>query len=868
MQPNSASFSTSDWPVLTRYDRDHLRRIALPLGGIGTGTISLGGRGNLHDFEVVNRPAKGFTPTNTFFAINIQKPDGTQITRVLEGAISPDDYEGAVGCALPNHSLPRFRECEFEAAYPFGQVLLSDPDVPVSIRLQAFNPLIACNSQDSSFPVAVLRYNLTNNSAENMNISVAGTLQNFIGNDGSTSAGATEKRNFNEFRVGENFQGVFGQTKNVDIHAEQWGTLALGVLGAENQTVSHRTSWAQLTWGDSLLDFWDDFSADGVLEERAAQDQTEPHLSLTSALELAPGETRDITFVLGWHFPNRMAWQGAAVAEASKEKDSTARNPETEIREMPARNANYIGNFYTEQFSDAWNVLEKFVPVLPALEQNSIAFVQAFCETDLPHDVREAALYNLSTLRTQTCFRTPDGLFFAWEGCYDKIGSCAGSCTHVWNYEQGMAFVFGDLARTMREVEFLHSVAENGLMSFRINLPLERKTEHLWLAAADGQNGCPMKLYRDWKNCGDDEWLRKLWPNAKKSIEFNWIPGGWDGDIDGVMEGCQHNTMDVEYFGPNPQMQAWYLGALRAGEEMAKYLGDDEFAKKCRELFEKGKNWTDENLFNGEYYEHEIRPIPNADDIAHGLRIGMGDGELSDPQLQLGAGCLIDQLVGQYMAHVCGLGYLLNEENVKTTLQSVVRFNKRDNFHGHFNHLRSYVLGDERAILMASYPRGRRPKRPFPYYNEVMTGFEHSLAAHLLFEGDRQDGLKIVSDIRARYDGKKRSPFDEAECGHHYGRALASWAHVLALTGFEYSGVTQTITFAADKENANWFWSNGNAWGTIAQIPTDGKIEVKLQVSGGVLRLQHVKLRGLGIHKFDEPRELAAGEEIEFSIAR
>lgn len=242
MQPNSASLSTSNWPVLTRYDKDHLRRIALPLGGIGTGTISLGGRGNLHDFEVVNRPAKGFTPTNTFFAINIQKPDGTQITRVLEGAISPDDYEGAVGCALPNHSLPRFRECEFEAAYPFGQVLLSDPDVPVSIRLQAFNPLIACNSQDSSFPVAVLRYNLTNNSAENLKISVAGTLQNFIGNNGSTSAGATEKRSFNELRAGENFQGVFGQTKNVDIHAEQWGTLALGVLGAENQTVSHRTS--------------------------------------------------------------------------------------------------------------------------------------------------------------------------------------------------------------------------------------------------------------------------------------------------------------------------------------------------------------------------------------------------------------------------------------------------------------------------------------------------------------------------------------------------------------------------------------------------------------------------------------------------
>ncbi|SVD42236.1 uncharacterized protein METZ01_LOCUS395090, partial [marine metagenome] len=45
------------WPVLKTYDRDHLARIALPLGGIGTGTVSLGGRGDLRDWEIVNRPA-------------------------------------------------------------------------------------------------------------------------------------------------------------------------------------------------------------------------------------------------------------------------------------------------------------------------------------------------------------------------------------------------------------------------------------------------------------------------------------------------------------------------------------------------------------------------------------------------------------------------------------------------------------------------------------------------------------------------------------------------------------------------------------------------------------------------------------------
>jgi non-lysosomal glucosylceramidase len=99
---------------------------------------------------------------------------------------------------------------------------------------------------------------------------------------------------------------------------------------------------------------------------------------------------------------------------------------------------------------------------------------------------------------------------------------------------------------------------------------------------------------------------------------------------------------------------------LRATEEMARHLGDTEFADTCRALYASGRNWTDAHLFNGDYYEHEIRPIPNETDIAPGLRVGMGAGNLSDPELQLGSGCLVDQLVGQYMAEVCGLGALLD----------------------------------------------------------------------------------------------------------------------------------------------------------------------------------------------------------------
>ena len=109
----------------------------------------------------------------------------------------------------------------------------------------------------------------------------------------------------------------------------------------------------------------------------------------------------------------------------------------------------------------------------------------------------------------------------------------------------------------------------------------------------------------------------------------------------------------------------------------------------------------------------------------------MGAEDLSEPTYQLGPGCLVDQLVGQYLAHVCGLGYLVEPEHVQRTLATILKYNWRDSFAGHFNNMRSYVLGDESGLLMADYPR-ERPKTPFPYFNEVMTGFEYTAAVGML----------------------------------------------------------------------------------------------------------------------------------------
>jgi len=65
------------------------------------------------------------------------------------------------------------------------------------------------------------------------------------------------------------------------------------------------------------------------------------------------------------------------------------------------------------------------------LENKTINFINAFINSDLPEVVKESALFNISTLRSQTVFRIRDGHMFGWEGIMDNVGSCKGSCTHV-----------------------------------------------------------------------------------------------------------------------------------------------------------------------------------------------------------------------------------------------------------------------------------------------------------------------------------------------------------------------------------------------------------------------------------------------------
>ncbi len=855
-----ATKTNPNWPVLKTYDLDHLRRIALPLGGLGTGTVSLGGRGDLRDWEIVNRPAKGFSPggghVSAFFALWAKPAGGQPVTKLLEGPMDLADYEGGYGsgCPVPNHGLPRFRNCEFAAAYPLGQVLLSDPKMPVDVRLEAFNPLVPPDADASGLPVAVLRYVLTNRTSRRVSASICASVVNFIGSDGYISKDKPgENPNVNKFRTSGKLRGIFMSSNGVDPGAEQFGTMALTTTAPG--AMSHWRNWPAYGRGAGapMLNLWDDFADDGKLSPARPADDDTPRAFMTVAVNVPPRGTRSITFLLTWHFPNRQTWTSSAESDCCPGGDC---------------GGNTIGNYYATQFRDAWDVARKVAAELPALERDTVAFVRAVTDNDLPAEIREASLFNLSVLRSQTCFRTPDGRFYGFEGCTMHGGCCHGSCTHVWNYEHATAFLFGPIARVMRDIEFAHATDDRGLMSFRVHLPIARAQEFA-AAAADGQMGCVMKIYRDWQLSGDERMLRKLWPGVRRSVEFCWVKGGWDGDRDGVMEGCQHNTMDVEYFGPNPLMQSLYLGALRAAEEMARHLGECDFAETCSRLFKRGSKWMDENMFNGEFYEHHIRPI-RREKVAEGLAIGMFGGSGKQPDFQLGPACLTDQLLGQCMAHICGLGYLHKPSHVRKALKSVMKYNWRDDMFDHFNYARSFVLGGEPGLIINTWPRGGRPNVPTPYGSEIWTGIEYTAAANMLAEGQTAAGLKIVRAARDRHDGRKRNPFNEPECGNHYARTMASWGTLVAFTGFGYSGVTKAVRFApaGAAKATTWFWSNGDAWGMVTQKRTGKKIAVELSVLRGKLTIKQLTLSGWGAVELKGARTVRPGKTLQTTVSK
>ena len=796
----------------------NLDRIAFPVGGMGAGMFCLEGTGAISHMSVCNHPDIFHQPC-MFAAITLKGI--RESAKILEGPVPDWKKYGLPGSGYgqsfneSNLGLPRFEQARFLARFPFACIDLYDNDLPLKVQLKGWSPFIPADADNSSLPVGAVEYSIKNTGTTDIDAVFSYNSVNFMASVIPGKGSVKPVKN--------------GYILSVEGRGDDLAQQGDFAIFTDDSTAIVDHCWFRSSFTESLTMVWKTISEGEVNSDPPVVDEPKDHLrsrggSLFIPFSLKKGETKTIRIMMAWYVPHSNVRFGQDPIE-SPAQSSPANRDITESQ--------YYQPWYVSRFNNITDVVDFWRNNYDELRRKTELFSTTFFDNTLPPEVVEALAANLSILKSPTLLRQPDGRLWCFEGCGDHTGCCEGSCTHVWNYAQAIPLLFPQLERTLRETEFFVNQDSLGHQLFRASLPIRiadhtRPFDPSFWAAADGQLGGIIKVYRDWRISGDHQWLNEIYPWVQQSMDF--CISYWDPAKTGTIEEPHLNTYDVVFWGPNGMTTSIYLGALKAIGEMGRFLNKD--VSGYDSIYLKGKECMETRLYNGEYFIQEIKwqGLRSPDPIEISQRTDprkmAGSFWYSDealevfreegPKHQYGNGCLSDGIIGCWMCEVAGLKNIIDPEKVKSHLSSVYRYNFKKNLKDHSNPARyTFALGQEGGLIVCTWPKGKPLSLPFEMSHEVWTGIEYQVASHLIFLGRLDEGLEIVRTCRNRYDGRIRNPFDEYECGHWYARALSSYALLQALTGVRYDAVDQTMYIDSKIGDFRSFISTGTGFGTI-----------------------------------------------------
>lgn len=803
--------------------------IGMPIGGIATGTVYLGGDGKLWCWDIFNEHHFGVVPRRGYreeieFDYITHRGGGIITEHSGLNYIDPpaqqspwhfeQGFRVVVDCEGEKDIRPLdrrgFSDISFTGSPPIANIEFKDSASPVRAELEAYTPYVPLDTEASSFPATVMRYTVTNTTDKVLDVAVEGWAENptLMGNLHRTD-GAKYNQRF-DLDKGAGFiatvepidEPVSDKLPNLT-SLRDYGSFAIACLneGAKSSSSRFLNSYERKYTDRSHVDLFD------------------PHVGGASfSTRLEPGESHEVVFLVAWYFPN------VKIETAGWAKPDPVVHYFNEG--MPKR-------WYAKRFSSAQDVIEQLSEELEELTENTRCWRDTWFDSSLPHWLLERAIITANALQTNTCHRFEDGRFWGWEG----VGCCPGTCTHVWHYAQSVGRLFPDLERDLRErTDYGLAQRDDGGIDFRGEW--ENKP------AVDGQAGIILRTLREHQMSANNDFLKRVWPGAKKALEFLFEQDAQGGIPDGIPEGRQHNTLDAEWFGKIPVMASLYLASLSAGATMAAVVGDDAFAIRCNEILSKGQK----NILK--LFDADRGFFVQEEDPEHITAIGVGKG------------CYIDQVLGQWWAHQLGLGQIYDGTRIRQALNSLWDNNfcpdvgkLRDSIENPQMKGRPYAIAGDAGLVMCTWPKGGRQDNwqdhwQYSYFQECMTGFEYQVASHMIWESDKQPdllekGLAITRSIHDRYDGLLRNPYNEIECSDHYARAMSGYSVFLACAGFEYDGPNYHIGFkprlSGDKFKAAFTAARG--WGSYSHSASTSSFELSLSVLFGELELKTLSVR-------------------------
>jgi len=589
--------------------------------------------------------------------------------------------------------------------------------------------------------------------------------------------------------------------------APGFGTLALATL-ARDITV--------LPAAGHREEVWKVFAAEGRFTALAQANSSPPtprertvYGAVAATVTVPAGKSVEVPFLLAWHYPNKY------------------NNAHT-----------WMGCHYATQWPDAHAVMREAVTSFPALRERTEGFRRTFYDSTLPYWLLDCVTANAAILRhVGVVFRIANGDVYGWEG---SNGCCQPTCTHVWGYEQSLAYLFPALEKDMRRIDYQHQQRLDGGVNNRTEVPSPpRPTGEQ--PFADGHASCVLKAYREALNHPNDAFLTEYWPHVKRAVEYliDRDAKTAGGKPAGILQDDQWNTYDEALHGVSTFISGYYLAALRAGEEWARRVGDRAAADRFHGIFELGQKRLVELCWNGEYFEQHLP-------------------DYMKRQGEVGPGCMSDQLLGQWWAHQLGLGYILPKEKVVAAMRAVFKYNFKSDLTGWPHAPRAFAGVADKGLIICTWPKGGRPGHVMLYSDEVWTGIEYQAAAHMIYEGMVEEGFAIVKAARDRYDGIprapiQRNPWNEIECGGHYARAMSSWSLLPALSGWEYDGPRQAVRVAPRQTPGNFkgFFTGPEGWGSLRQSRDGAAQRNEISVREGRLAITEITLSAAG-----EPKQV------------
>ena len=381
----------------------------------------------------------------------------------------------------------------FRGLYPFAEVDFHDDDLPVSVTMEAFTPLVPLDVAASALPAALFTFTVRNDDSHELH----------------GSLGASYGGNVNRVRRRGVWTSLLMDNPSLADDDPGFGQM---VLSADNVDADAYAQWS------TAADFGT-FLRGGSTRSgpRAAVGPSAPGATWNGGLRipfrLGPGETVAVRVVLSWYFPNRYVnfeQFGSAHADS--------------------RSRFWLGNDYATHFADAEDVAESVRTDWHGLRDRSREWAGVLAGSSLPDDVVERMAAQPSLLRSPTCFQTADGRFFGFEGTLGEStvmwngaygGSCPLNCTHVWNYAQAVSRLFPELERSMRETELEIMQSPEGYIPHRAVAPVYLR--QMWDVpiggptepALDGMLGTVLKTYREVRAGAGLPWLERMWPRIK-----------------------------------------------------------------------------------------------------------------------------------------------------------------------------------------------------------------------------------------------------------------------------------------------------------------------------------------------------------------